>query len=58
MTKKDFELIAEILADNREGAEPIIDTLAEHFACALTYENPRFDEARFIAACKKDKNNG
>lgn len=53
MTKKDFELIANILRDNREGAEVTIDTLAEHFACAFTYTNPRFDAERFITACKE-----
>lgn len=53
MTRKDFELIANTLADNRTGAEQVIDTLAEHFACALSYTNPNFNEEQFLKACKE-----
>lgn len=43
------KFIADILADNREGSESTIDTLAEHFACALSYVIPNFDAAKFIS---------
>ena len=53
MTKKDFELVAEILRDYREGDNAnLIDSLAEHFATAFTYVNPRFDEGKFIDAIR------
>lgn len=54
MTKKDFELIVAVFA-----AEPvqlledreIIENLAESLADALATTNPKFDRARFLAAC-------
>lgn len=53
MTRKDFELIAEILRDYREGDEThLIDTLAEHFATAFTYVIPSFDEGKFLDAVR------
>ena len=60
MTRKDFELIAEILNgaqsyeqnfnDNKERAGAI-KALAHTFAGALVSTNPRFDSARFLTAC-------
>jgi len=56
MTKKDFELIAAALlrarkfceTDNqRRGTERAALTLAD----ALATTNPKFDRARFLAAC-------
>lgn len=55
MTKKDFDLIAEILRDYREGDEThLIDALAEHFATAFTYVNPNFDEGKFLDAVRSN----
>jgi hypothetical protein len=63
MTRKDFELIAKALRDARpirpansghvgvDGAHTGIDNTAHELARALQATNPRFDMARFIAAC-------
>lgn len=52
MTRKDFELIAEVL----RNAEEIIDeyameALASMFTAKLCETNPQFDRARFLKAC-------
>ena len=46
MTRKHFILIANIL---RAESAPL--TLCKRFAAAFHYENPNFDEARFLEAC-------
>ena len=59
MTKKDFVLLAAVLADCRPIALSEIGKgqLAQHdmtvakIADALRRQNPRFDRARFILAC-------
>lgn len=50
MTKKDFELIARIVAEIPDAGYRA-DT-AIHFADALTKTNPRFNRSRFLSACK------
>ena len=61
MTRKDFELIAEVLAERREamGAEGYVsDSTLEHqiiteaFAGKLAETNPLFDRDRFINAAE------
>lgn len=48
MTRKDFELIASTI----RGFEPFVRLhIADEFATALASTNPRFDRARFLAAC-------
>ena len=55
MTRKDFELIAAILAEYRGGNNAeLIDTLSEHLGTAFSCVNPRFDFDKFIAAAKGD----
>lgn len=61
MTRKDFELIAHTLLTSASAVRPI--TVAEKaaeaqynhtchlFADRLALVNPRFDRARFLAAC-------
>lgn len=53
MSRKDYELIAGVIA-NSQGLTRggIMDTLAERFADELAKENPRFDRAKFLKACK------
>lgn len=56
MTRRDFELIAEVIADQNPGSvnPPLtahLYELAENFANRLQGANPRFDRARFMAAC-------
>jgi hypothetical protein len=62
MTKKDFELIAATLKARRidkDVPQSLVSTGMEHqwrstchaFAQALSDAHPRFDRARFLAAC-------
>lgn len=52
MTRKDYELIAKVIA-NSQGLTRggIMDTLATRMAEALQADNPRFNPARFLSAC-------
>lgn len=62
MTRKDFELIAKAMraarndyADNsltHSTARRGIDNAIAELSYALADTNPRFDRARFVAACK------
>lgn len=49
MTKKDFELIARAFAQSAKNDQT--RTIAYRLADALATINPRFDRARFLAAC-------
>lgn len=67
MTKKDFELIADAIRDVYEyqkdsdgrGSKKIkqgaIRAAADSLSEALARTNPRFDRARFMAACGIDQ---
>ena len=48
MTRKDFELIAEVLRESKAN-----DGVIQAFADALRYTNPAFDKKRFVGACKE-----
>jgi len=52
MTKKDYELIAEVIL-NSQGLTRggVMDTLAERMAEALADTNPRFNRSMFLKAC-------
>ena len=52
MTKKDYELIAQVI-ENSQGLTRggIMDTLAERMADALSTTNPRFNREMFLKAC-------
>jgi hypothetical protein len=59
MTKKDYELIAEMIREARRETETTpmaameaIDNLTLGLSVALRQDNPRFDHVRFVAACK------
>ena len=66
MTKKDYELIASVIAtnylhshlwsneDKREGAETAVECIAEDMADMLAADNLRFDRNRFLRACGLD----
>lgn len=60
MTRRDFELIAHVLAFDLEHhcstVESVdqLDRLARIFATELATTNPRFDRDRFLAACGLD----
>ena len=55
MTSKDYLLIAGALRRTATQANPdarnMHRTLSEDIADALASDNPRFDRARFLAAC-------
>lgn len=63
MTKRDYELIASVIysrirAARTIGSSPMrtqheetIRFLARDLAIAMAFGNPRFDRARFLAAC-------
>jgi hypothetical protein len=52
MTKKDYELIAEVIL-NSQGLTRggVMDTLAERMADALAGTNERFNRSLFLKAC-------
>jgi hypothetical protein len=56
MTKKDFQLIADVLKAHQDGgaADHVVRGLAMSFAIELAKTNPRFNKKRFINACLKD----
>lgn len=56
MTRKDFEAIAAIIAEQNTGEPGSVSTvamsyLANDLADYLETRNPNFDRARFIRAC-------
>ncbi len=52
MTRKDFELIAKVVANTLATVtEESRQCLALDFAYALQETNPRFDITRFVKAC-------
>jgi hypothetical protein len=56
MTRKDYELIAEVIKTARkvETGEAVlvsVEHLANTLATELEIENPRFNRARFLSAC-------
>lgn len=58
MTKKDYQLIAKVLRDERDhpasggaAVQNTVDRLAHSFCTALRADNPRFDYKRFLEAC-------
>ncbi len=51
MTRKDYVLIAEVIATSWHANAEAKRTLAISFAEALETDNPRFDSERFLRAC-------
>jgi hypothetical protein len=55
MTRKDFEAIAQIVADLREASanhgKGYADFMSYRLAAYLAKCNPRFDRRRFLTAC-------
>ena len=57
MTRKDFDLIANVLAEcHRTSRNRVdqsnVDHVIEEMADALVKTNPRFDRERFVTACR------
>jgi hypothetical protein len=56
MTRKDFELIADVLNNYHTGDEKqkaVVREMALTFGVRLHETNPRFDVQRFVSACVK-----
>lgn len=51
MTRKDYVMIAEVIATNWHYSADTKADLARSFADALETDNPRFDRDRFLKAC-------
>ena len=52
MTRKDYVVIAEVIKNLDECIDSYgLEVLADNMADALESDNPRFDRARFLAAC-------
>lgn len=55
MSKKDFELIADVLSEAQgiyaSSPENMRENIAYIFADVLSETNPRFDRDRFLIAC-------
>jgi hypothetical protein len=51
MTRKDYELIAEVIATSWHYSQDSMEDLAYRFADLLEEDNPRFDRHRFLVAC-------
>ena len=54
MTKKHFELVARVIKGMPDFAASLRtqkESCARAFAVEFAKENPRFDSARFLAAC-------
>jgi hypothetical protein len=51
MTRKDFELIAEVIATSWHGSEETAADLANRMADALATTNHRFNRKQFLKAC-------
>ena len=56
MTRKDYQLIANVITNLDEVIDPIaFEVLVENMAEALQADNPRFDSKRFASACGANK---
>jgi hypothetical protein len=51
MTKKDYILIAEVIATSWHGSEDTQSELSNRMADALEATNPRFNRSLFLDAC-------
>ena len=58
MTKKDYEVIAKVIASICYETVSVCtierERIAGMFAIELAKYNPRFNEAKFLEACKRD----
>ena len=55
MTKKDFELVAEVIRELRRGSndgQVTVERVATEFEIALRRTNGRFDSGRFLQATR------
>jgi len=57
MTRKDFQLIADVLKAHQDGSDTdhVVRGLAMSFAIEPQKTNPRFNVQRFVNACTEGK---
>jgi len=57
MTKKDYQLIADVFKAHQDGGERdiVVRGLALSMAIELQKQNPRFNKTLFIKACTRSK---
>lgn len=59
MTRKDYQLLAGVLAETRPAPtcrqRGLWDRICAQLAIALAEDNPRFDSGRFFEAATKDQ---
>jgi hypothetical protein len=58
MTRKDFQLIADVIATSWHGSGELKNSIANNMADALAGTNPLFNRAKFLAACDADELGG
>lgn len=53
MTRKDFQLVADVIKSHAKNAEDssVINAIALDFSVRFQKVNPRFDTKRFLDAC-------
>lgn len=53
MSKKDYEAVARIIASYRKdnGVQDLLEAITHDLKRLFLKDNPRFDCARFLAAC-------
>lgn len=51
MTRKDYILIAQVIATSWHASAEFKREIAQNMADALEAENPRFNRLRFLVAC-------
>jgi hypothetical protein len=51
MTRKDYKLIAEVIAVSWFGSAELRADLVNNLADKLEQDNPRFNRSRFLTAC-------
>lgn len=56
MTRKDYKLIAEVIAVSWFGSAELKADLVNNLADKLEQDNPRFDRAKFLTACGLEQN--
>ena len=57
MTRKDYQLIADVFKAHQDGGDRdiVVRGLALSLAIELQKDNPRFNKAMFIKACTRSK---
>ena len=55
ITKNVFQMVADIVKHNTKGMPEVNANMCKAFAGEFTKSNPRFNEGKFMNACRVDK---